>query len=77
MVHGRVDADRSRGRDRRGCCRTQPITDRLWVSAGVLLWRLNVELRQGAEFPESVERRAFVRSCRLCGGERRLWSMEA
>ena len=28
------------------------------VSAGVLLWRLNVELRQGAEFPESVERRA-------------------
>jgi divalent metal cation (Fe/Co/Zn/Cd) transporter len=28
------------------------------VSAGVLLWRLNVELRHGAEFPESVERRA-------------------
>jgi divalent metal cation (Fe/Co/Zn/Cd) transporter len=28
------------------------------VSAGVLLWRLNVELRHGADFPESVERRA-------------------
>jgi len=28
------------------------------VSAGVLLWRLNVELRYGAEFPESVEHRA-------------------
>ena len=28
------------------------------VSAGVLLWRLNVELRHEAEFPESVERRA-------------------
>ena len=28
------------------------------VSAGVLLWRLNVELRHGAEFPESVEHRA-------------------
>src|SRR6516225_10621812 len=28
------------------------------VSAGVLLWRLNVELRRRAEFPESVERRA-------------------
>jgi hypothetical protein len=25
------------------------------VSAGVLLWRLNVELRHGAEFSESVE----------------------
>ena len=28
------------------------------VSAGVLLWRLNVELRHGAEFPEGVEHRA-------------------
>jgi divalent metal cation (Fe/Co/Zn/Cd) transporter len=28
------------------------------ASAGVLLWRLNVELRHGAEFPESVEQRA-------------------
>jgi len=28
------------------------------ASAGVLLWRLNVEIRHGAEFPESVERRA-------------------
>jgi divalent metal cation (Fe/Co/Zn/Cd) transporter len=28
------------------------------ASAGVLLWRLNVEIRQGAEFPESIERRA-------------------
>ncbi len=27
-------------------------------SAGVLLWRLNVDLRRGAEFPEEVERRA-------------------
>ena len=27
-------------------------------SAGVLLWRLNVEMRRGAEFPERVERRA-------------------
>jgi divalent metal cation (Fe/Co/Zn/Cd) transporter len=29
-----------------------------FASAGVLLWRLNVEIRQGAEFPESVEERA-------------------
>jgi divalent metal cation (Fe/Co/Zn/Cd) transporter len=28
------------------------------VSAGVLLWRLNVELRPGEEFPEKVEHRA-------------------
>jgi divalent metal cation (Fe/Co/Zn/Cd) transporter len=28
------------------------------ASAGVLLWRLNVEIRQGAEFPESIELRA-------------------
>jgi divalent metal cation (Fe/Co/Zn/Cd) transporter len=28
------------------------------VSAGVLLWRLNAELRHGAEFPASVEHRA-------------------
>ena len=28
------------------------------ASAGVLLWRLDVEMRRGAEFPESVERRA-------------------
>jgi divalent metal cation (Fe/Co/Zn/Cd) transporter len=28
------------------------------ASAGVLLWRLNVEMRQDAEFPESVEHRA-------------------
>jgi divalent metal cation (Fe/Co/Zn/Cd) transporter len=28
------------------------------ASAGVLLWRLNVEMRQGVEFPESVEQRA-------------------
>ena len=28
------------------------------ASAGVLLWRLNVELRKGAEFPQSVEHRA-------------------
>ena len=28
------------------------------ASAGVLLWRLTIELRQGAEFPEAVERRA-------------------
>ena len=28
------------------------------ASAGVLLWRLNVEMRQGAEFPESIEQRA-------------------
>jgi divalent metal cation (Fe/Co/Zn/Cd) transporter len=28
------------------------------ASAGVLLWRLDVEIRRGAEFPESVEHRA-------------------
>ena len=28
------------------------------ASAGVLMWRLNVETRQGAEFSESIERRA-------------------
>lgn len=28
------------------------------ASAGVLLWRLNVEMRRGAEFPENVEHRA-------------------
>lgn len=28
------------------------------ASAGVLLWRLDVELRRGAEFPETVEQRA-------------------
>lgn len=28
------------------------------VSAGILLWRLNVELRQGAQFPERLEQRA-------------------
>src|SRR5215469_10632590 len=28
------------------------------ASAGVLLWRLDVELRRGVEFPELVERRA-------------------
>ena len=28
------------------------------ASAGVLLWRLTIELRQGAEFPEAIERRA-------------------
>src|SRR4051794_21666348 len=28
------------------------------ASAGVLLWRLDVEMCQGAEFPESVEHRA-------------------
>lgn len=28
------------------------------ASAGVLLWRLDVELRRGAEFPEEVEQRA-------------------
>lgn len=28
------------------------------ASAGVLLWRLHVELREGANFPETVERRA-------------------
>lgn len=28
------------------------------ASAGVLLWRLDVELRRGAEFPEAIERRA-------------------
>jgi divalent metal cation (Fe/Co/Zn/Cd) transporter len=28
------------------------------ASAGVLIWRLTIELRQGAEFPEAVERRA-------------------
>jgi divalent metal cation (Fe/Co/Zn/Cd) transporter len=28
------------------------------ASAGVLLWRLDVEMRQGMEFPESVEQRA-------------------
>lgn len=28
------------------------------ASAGVLLWRLDIELRLGAEFPESMERRA-------------------
>jgi divalent metal cation (Fe/Co/Zn/Cd) transporter len=27
------------------------------VSAGILMWRLNVELRHGADFPESVEHR--------------------
>ena len=27
-------------------------------SAGVLLWRLDVEMRRGAEFPESIEQRA-------------------
>jgi divalent metal cation (Fe/Co/Zn/Cd) transporter len=28
------------------------------ASAGVVLWRLHVEIRQGAEFPESIEQRA-------------------
>jgi divalent metal cation (Fe/Co/Zn/Cd) transporter len=28
------------------------------ASAGVLLWRLDVEMRRGGEFPERVERRA-------------------
>ena len=28
------------------------------ASAGVLLWRLNVEIRQGVEFSESIEQRA-------------------
>jgi divalent metal cation (Fe/Co/Zn/Cd) transporter len=28
------------------------------ASAGVLLWRLHVEIRQGAEFPERIEQRA-------------------
>lgn len=28
------------------------------ASAAVLLWRLNVEMRQGAEFPETIEHRA-------------------
>ena len=28
------------------------------ASAGVLLWRLNIEIRRGAEFPETVEQRA-------------------
>ena len=28
------------------------------ASAGVLLWRLDVEMRRGADFPECVERRA-------------------
>jgi divalent metal cation (Fe/Co/Zn/Cd) transporter len=28
------------------------------ASAGVLLWRLDVEMRRGAEFPESIEQRA-------------------
>jgi divalent metal cation (Fe/Co/Zn/Cd) transporter len=28
------------------------------ASAGVLLWRLDVEIRRGADFPESVEQRA-------------------
>jgi divalent metal cation (Fe/Co/Zn/Cd) transporter len=28
------------------------------ASAAVLLWRLNIEIRQGAEFPESIEHRA-------------------
>jgi divalent metal cation (Fe/Co/Zn/Cd) transporter len=28
------------------------------ASAGVLLWRLDLEMRQGVEFPESVEQRA-------------------
>jgi divalent metal cation (Fe/Co/Zn/Cd) transporter len=28
------------------------------VSAGVLLWRLKVEIRRGVEFPESIEHRA-------------------
>src|ERR1043166_6102645 len=28
------------------------------ASAGVLIWRLDVELRRGVEFPEAVERRA-------------------
>jgi divalent metal cation (Fe/Co/Zn/Cd) transporter len=28
------------------------------ASAGVLLWRLDAEIRRGAEFPESIEQRA-------------------
>ena len=28
------------------------------ASAGILLWRLDVEMRRGTEFPESVEQRA-------------------
>ena len=28
------------------------------ASAGVVLWRLNLEMRRGMEFPESIERRA-------------------
>jgi len=65
MVHGRVDADRSVGCDRCGCRRKQSIADRLRCGqpdrtrlSRVLLWRLNVELRHGAEFSESVEHRA-------------------
>ena len=34
------------------------------ASAGVLLWRLNVELRRGAQFAETAERRAS----RIAGG---------
>ena len=37
-------------------CATRPLIE--LVSAGVLLWRLNVEMRRAAEFPERVERRA-------------------
>jgi hypothetical protein len=28
------------------------------ASAGVLLWRLTIEIRDGAEFSEAIERRA-------------------
>jgi uncharacterized membrane protein YraQ (UPF0718 family) len=56
MADGSVDGDRGGGRDRIGHCRAQPFPGRLWVdsvielaSSGVLLWRLNVELRWGMD----------------------------
>ena len=51
------------------------------ASAGALLWRRDVEMRQGAEFLANVEHRqpdrgcAFVRPRSLRRGKCRLWTL--
>ena len=64
VVHGRVDADRSRRRDRLGYRRAQPVADRLWcgqpdrtrLSRCPVVAAERIEFRHGAEFSENVER---------------------
>jgi hypothetical protein len=54
------------------------------TSAGILVWRLTVELRRGQMFAESAERKAshfgggllFVRPCRLRCCKRRLETLD-